>query len=158
MSISINKDKIKIYITSILLPLAAGTVVGLLTSGSMDYAELDKPPLAPPSILFPIAWSILYTLMGISHGILRSEVLSDSKTESAYYAQLIVNLLWTVLFFTLKWRLFAFLWIILLDALVIIMAVRFYRRNKTAGLLQIPYIMWVVFATYLNLGLYILNG
>lgn len=157
MSISITWDKIKTYVISILVPLVLGAVVGLLTSGSQNYENLNQPPLAPPAILFPIAWSILYALMGISHGILKSNRLDSRDTETAYYAQLIVNLLWSVWFFSLKWRLFAFIWIILLDILVITMAVRFYRRDRIAGLLQIPYCLWVIFATYLNLGVYILN-
>lgn len=157
MSISINREKIKTYALSILVPLVLGGIVGLLTSGSPDYASLDQPPLAPPAILFPIVWSILYTLMGISHGILKSNGIDTRDTESVYYAQLIVNLIWPILFFSLGWRLAAFIWILLLDILVVIMAVRFYRRNRAAGLLQIPYIMWVFFATYLNLGVYLLN-
>lgn len=158
MSISINWSRIKTYLISILVPVVLGSIVGLLTSGSMDYEMLEHPPLAPPSLLFPIAWSILYVLMGISHGILKDEGLTSPETESVYYAQLIVNLLWPVAFFVLRWRLFAFIWIVLLDILVIIMAVRFYRRHKTAGLLQLPYVAWVLFATYLNLGIYLLNG
>lgn len=157
MSISINWDKVKTYIVSILVPLVLGAVVGLLTRSSMDYPMLEKPPLAPPSLLFPIAWTILYTLMGVSHGMLKANRLSDRDTESVYYAQLIVNLFWPVLFFVLKWRLAAFIWIVLLDILVIIMAIRFYRRHKTAGLLQLPYIAWVLFASYLNIGIYLLN-
>ena len=157
MTVVTTWDKVKTYILSILVPLVSGAVVGLLTSGSMDYASLEKPPLAPPSLLFPIAWSILYLLMGISHGMLKTERLNDRETDTVYYAQLIVTLLWPVLFFVLKWRLLAFIWIVTLDILVITMAVRFYRRHRTAGLLQLPYIAWVLFASYLNLGIYILN-
>lgn len=157
MSISINWEKVKTYAVSIAIPLVLGAIVGLLTSGSMDYAMLEKPPLAPPSLLFPIAWSILYALMGISHGMLKAADLSDGTTEGVYYGQLVVNLLWPVFFFVLKWRLFAFIWIVVLDILVIAMAVRFYRRDRLAGLLQLPYIAWVLFASYLNLGIYLLN-
>lgn len=157
MTVITTWDKIKTYLLSILVPLASGAIVGLLTSGSMDYAALEKPPLAPPALLFPIAWSVLYLLMGISHGILRANNLSDRDSDAVYVAQLIVNLLWPVLFFVLRWRFAAFLWIVLLDILVVIMAVRFYRRHRTAGLLQLPYIAWVLFATYLNLGIWLLN-
>ena len=157
MSVSISWEKIKTYLISILTPLILGAVVGILTSGSQDYAALTQPPLAPPALLFPIAWSILYALMGISHGILRAKSLSDRDTETIYYAQLIVNLIWPILFFSLEWRLFAFIWILALDVLVILMAVRFYRKDKTAGLLQLPYVAWVIFASYLNLGIVILN-
>ena len=157
MSISINRQKVKAYIVSILVPLVAGSIVGLLTSRASQYDNLIHPPLAPPAILFPIAWSILYTLMGISHGILQSNGLSTKDSETVYYTQLVVNLLWPIIFFILEWRLFAFFWILLLDILVIIMIVRFYRLNKTAGLLQIPYLLWVLFASYLNLSIYLLN-
>ena len=157
MSISLNREKIKTYAVSILVPLVLGGIVGLLTSGSPDYAALEQPPLSPPALLFPIVWSILYTLMGISHGILKYNGIATRETEAVYYAQLIMNLLWPVLFFSLGWRLVAFIWIVALDILVVTMAVRFYRQNRTAGLLQIPYIMWVFFATYLNLGVYLLN-
>lgn len=157
MSIKINWDKIKLYAGTILVPLILGALVGLITSRFMDYAELKQPPLAPPSILFPIAWSLLYLLMGISYAILKDNGLQEGSATALYYAQLIVNLLWPIAFFVLKWRLFAFIWILLLDALVIAMALCFYRRKKAAGLLQIPYAAWVLFASYLNLGIVILN-
>lgn len=147
----------KIYLRSILIPVIVGTVVGLITSGSMEYNSLIQPPLAPPAILFPIVWSILYVLMGVSFGILESNSLVDSSINSIYYGQLLVNALWPFFFFIFEWRLFAFLWIILLLALVIVMIVRFYNKNKVAGLLQIPYLAWVTFASYLNLTIYLLN-
>lgn len=150
-------SKFKIYAKSILIPVIVGGIVGLIISGSIDYNTLQKPFLSPPSILFPIVWTILYILMGISYGILQSNQLVDKKINTIYYLQLAVNALWSIFFFTLKWRLFAFLWIILLDVLVIIMIKKFYDKNKTAGLLQIPYIIWTLFATYLNLGVYLLN-
>ena len=150
-------SKFKIYAKSILIPVIVGGIVGLIISGSIDYNTLQKPFLSPPSILFPIVWTILYILMGISYGILQSNQLVDEKINTIYYLQLAVNALWSIFFFTLKWRLFAFLWIILLDILVIIMIKKFYDKNKTARLLQIPYIIWTLFATYLNLGVYLLN-
>ena len=113
--------------------------------------------MSPPGILFPIVWTILYVLMGVSFGILKSKKIADSKIKSIYYIQLAVNALWSFFFFTFEWRLFSFLWILLLDVLVIIMISRFYSKDKTAGLLQIPYLLWVLFATYLNFSFYILN-
>ena len=157
MSIRINKEKLKTYAVSILVPLVLGAIVGLLTTRTMHYEELNKPFLSPPAILFPIAWSILYTLMGVSHGILQWNKLSTRDTETVYYAQLIVNLIWPILFFSLEWRLFAFIWILLLDVLVILMSLRFYHRDQTAGYLQIPYCLWVIFASYLNLATFLLN-
>lgn len=151
-------SKFKNYALSIIIPLALGGIVGFLISGSMDYDMLNQPPLSPPSILFPIVWTILYVLMGVSFGILRDKHLNDSNVKLIYYVQLIVNLLWPIAFFVLKWRLFAFIWILILDALVVLMIFTFYKRNKTAALLQLPYLAWVLFASYLNLGVYILNG
>ena len=102
-------------------------------------------------------WTILYILMGVSYGILEINNKIDENINFIYYFQLIVNALWSIFFFLLKWRLFSFIWIILLACLVIIMIIEFYKKNKTAGLLQIPYIAWVLFASYLNLSIYILN-
>lgn len=147
----------KTYAKAILIPVVVGGIVGLIISGSIDYSSLKQPPLSPPSTLFPIVWSILYILMGISYGILDSNLLVDSGINSIYYLQLFVNALWSIFFFVFKWRFFSFLWILLLLALVVIMIVRFYRKNKTSGLLQIPYLLWILFATYFNLGVYLLN-
>ena len=151
-------SKFKNYALSIIIPLALGGIVGFLISGSMDYDTLNQPPLSPPSILFPIVWMILYVLMGISFGILRDKHLDDSDVKLIYYVQLIVNLLWPIAFFVLKWRLFAFIWILILDALVVTMIITFKRRDNPAAYLQFPYLAWVLFASYLNLGVYILNG
>lgn len=150
-------SKFKLYAKSILIPVIVGGIVGLLISGSIDYNSLQKPFLAPPSILFPIMWTILYVLMGVSYGILEDNSLIDSKTNVIYYLQLFVNALWPIAFFVLKWRLFAFIWIILLDILVVVMIVNFYKKNKLSGLLQIPYLLWSLFASYLNLFIYLLN-
>lgn len=156
--IQIRWDKIKTYAIAILIPVVLGAAVGLLISGSMDYEMLNKPPLAPPGALFPVMWTLLYVLMGVSYGILADKSLADAGAGAVWFGQLAVNLLWPVFFFVLKWRLFAFIWIIVLSILVIVMAVRFYKRNKAAGLLQLPYVAWTLFASYLNLGIYILNG
>ena len=150
-------SKFKTYAKSILIPLIVGGVIGLIISGSIDYNSLEKPFLAPPSILFPIMWTILYILMGISYGILKDKTLVNKEINLIYYIQLFVNALWPIAFFVLKWRLFAFFWIILLAILIIIMIIKFYKKNKLSGLLQIPYLLWTLFATYLNLSIYLLN-
>ena len=147
----------KIYLKSILIPVLIGGFIGIIISGSMDYNLLEKPFLSPPSILFPIVWTILYILMGVSYGILDSKSLVDSEINFIYYLQLLVNALWPIFFFTLKWRLFSFIWILLLILLVIYMIIKFYNKDKTSGLLQIPYILWLLFASYLNLFTYLLN-
>lgn len=150
-------SKFKTYAISILIPVLLGGLVGFIISGSMDYDILQKPFLAPPNIVFPIVWTILYILMGISYGILKDNSEISPKINQIYYSQLFVNLLWPIFFFVFKWRLFAFLWIILLFILVLMMVIKFYQRNKIAGLLQIPYLLWSAFATYLNLFIYLLN-
>ena len=150
-------SKFKVYAISILIPVIVGGIVGLIISSSMDYGMLEKPPFAPPSILFPIVWTILYILMGVSYGILKENSLIDSEINSIYYSQLAVNALWPIFFFVLKWRLFAFIWILLLVVLVFFMIKKFYSKNKASGLLQIPYLIWCLFATYLNFAIYLLN-
>lgn len=145
------------YVKSILVALLIGGIVGFITSSYMDYPMLVQPNFAPPAILFPIVWTILYTLMGVSYGILKTNSITDDKTNKIYYYQLFVNALWSFFFFVFKWRLFSFFWILLLIVLVILMIIEFYKKNKVAGLLQIPYLLWIIFASFLNLSIYLLN-
>lgn len=149
--------KFKTYAKSILIPVILGGLVGFFISSYMDYDTLQKPILSPPSIVFPIIWSILYILMGVSYGILKDNNLVDKDINFIYYLQLFFNLLWPIAFFVLKWRLFAFIWIILLAILILAMIIKFYNKNKLSGLLQISYLIWTIFATYLNLAVYLLN-
>lgn len=150
-------NKILIYIKSILVPLLIGGLVGIVTSNYIDYNSLIQPSWAPPSFLFPIVWTILYALMGVSYGILKSNSLLDSKASRLYYVQLFVNALWSIFFFVFKWRLFSFIWILLLIVLVFLMIKDFYSKNKVAGLIQLPYLLWIIFASFLNLAVYLLN-
>lgn len=146
------------YLRSILIPVILWFIIWWIISSYIDYDILKSPFLAPPSITFPIVWTILYILMGISHGILDYHGQMDKKTTVLYYSQLLVNALRSIFFFVLKWRLFSFIWIVLLDVLVIWMIIEMYKRNKTAGLLQVPYIVWTLFASYLTMGFYLLNN
>ena len=150
-------SRFKIFAKSILIPVIVGGTVGLITSNAINYNDLIQPAFAPPSFLFPIVWTILYVLMGVSYGILENKALVDAEINSIYYLQLTVNALWSFIFFVFKWRLFAFIWILILDALVIDMIIKFYKKDKTAGLLQIPYLLWISFATVLNFAVYLLN-
>ena len=150
-------SKFKIYLKSILIPLVLGGIVGFIISGSTDYNSLIQPELAPPAILFPIVWTILYFLMGLSYAIITIYSDLDSDVKTIYYSQLIVNLIWPIIFFVMKNRLLALIWIILLLILIIIMIVKFYKKNKVASLIQIPYLLWTIFATYLNFSIYLLN-
>lgn len=148
----------KALIISILIPLAVGGISSLISMPFMDYNKLIQPPLAPPGWLFPVVWTILYILMGISfYSIFTSTSTDQDSAYKVYFAQLLVNAFWPIFFFTFKWRLFSSIWLLLLIILIIIMIVRFYRINKKAGLLQIPYLIWCCFALYLNIGIYILN-
>ena len=148
---------LKTYIKSILIPVLVGAFVGLIISKFIDYEVLQKPFLSPPGFVFPIVWTILYILMGISYGILKSNSLTDDNINLIYYFQLFVNGLWPIFFFNLKWRFFSFVWIIFLALLIILMLIEFYKKNKVSALLQIPYLLWTIFATYLTLFTYLLN-
>lgn len=138
-------------IKNILIPVIMGGIIGLIINPFMNYQDLNKPPLSPPGIIFPIVWTILYIIMGYSF------YKQDEQNKTIYYTQLIVNGLWSIFFFVFKWYLFSFIWIILLIILVIIMIKEFYKLNKLSGLINIPYLIWLVFATYLSFGVYILN-
>ena len=152
--------KIKTYAISIASALAVGGLSALLTGDSMEkYKALNQPPLAPPGWVFPIVWTVLFVLMGIGAAMVCLSGSSSKKKPIAIYGlQLLVNFFWTILFFLLEARLFAFFWLLLLLGLAIWMAISFGRVNKAAGLLQIPYILWLLFAGYLNLAVYLLNG
>ena len=141
----------------ILTPLIGGSIVGLIINKSIDYNYLINPPLSPPSYLFPIVWSILYLLIGTSYYIYRKNNNDDSLTIKLYYIQLILNYLWSIIFFTLKLRTLAVIWIIVLAITIIYLIIRFYKEERTSFYLLIPYILWVLFATYLNIGIVVLN-
>lgn len=137
----------------IFLPIILGGIVGFISNNDL-YKDLVKPPLAPPSIIFPIMWSIIYILMGISYYKIKDKY---KELNIIYYTQLVVNLLWPIIFFNLELRLLASIWIILLDLFVILMLFIFKHDNKLSFYLNIPYISWCLFATYLTIGIYILN-
>ncbi len=140
----------------IFFPLIIGGIVGFIIKDAIDYNQLVKPPLAPPSILFPIAWTIIYLLMGISYYILQKGK-TNSKTSLVYYTQLFINALWSIFFFSFKWQLFSCFWIVLLDIFIILMIYLFQKQSKIAAYLNIPYLLWCLFATYLTFGIYLLN-
>ena len=129
----------------------------MITSNYMDYNDLIKPTLSPPGIVFPIVWTIIYLLIGISYTLLKEKGEAPKETQQLYYTQLILNYLWTFIFFVFRLRLLSVLWIIILDVLVVIMTYQFYKQNKLSGILLIPYVLWLLFATYLNISIYFLN-
>ena len=141
----------KNLIKNILIPVIMGNVIGLIISPFMNYQDLNKPPLSPPEIIFPIVWTILYIIIGYSF------YKQNEQNKTIYYTQLIVNGLWSIIFFVFKWYLLATIWIILLIILVIIMIKNFYKENKLSGLINILYLLWLLFALYLSFGVYLLN-
>ena len=141
----------KNLIKNILIPVIMGGIVGIIISPFMNYQNLNKPPFSPPGIVFPIIWTILYIIMGYSY------YKQNEQNKTIYYTQLIVNGLWSIFFFVFKWYLFSFLWIILLIILVIIIIKKFYKVNKLSSLINIPYLIWLLFASYLSFGVYLLN-
>ena len=151
----------KRLIICLAIPLGVGGAAGLLTMNSMEAFEaLNQPPLSPPGWLFPVVWTVLYVLMGIaSYLVSVSDAPQEEKARAlwTYGIQLAFNFLWPIAFFNLKWYLFAFLWLVILWILILITALRFGRIRKPAGYLLVPYLLWVAFAGYLNLGIYLLN-
>ena len=151
----------KTYAFWILLSEAIGALSGWITrEGTQIYSEtITKPPLSPPAIVFPIAWGILYALMGI--GAARVRLTPNSKEQQTginlFIAQLIVNFFWSPLFFNAQAFGFAFLWLILLWVLVFWMILTFRKTDRLSAILQIPYLIWLTFAAYLNLGVWLLN-
>lgn len=155
------KIKWKLLILCIAIPLVIGGVAGSISKDSMNtFATLNKPPLSPPGWLFPVAWTILYTLMGIaSYLVLTSGAAQKdiAKALKRYGLQLLFNFFWTILFFNLGWYWISFIWLVVLWFLILSTAVAFYRISKPAAYLLIPYLAWVAFAGYLNLGIAILE-
>ena len=145
----------------IAIPLLVGAVASLLTGGGMEvFATVEKPPLSPPGWLFPIVWTILYTLMGISSYLILTSDADESAKEGAirvYGLQLLVNFLWPTFFFNFRWYGFSFFWLLLLWFLVVVMILRFWKINKLAAYMNIPYLIWLTFAAYLNWGIWRLN-
>ena len=148
-------------LTSVLIPVAVGGLAGFLTRNSMNiYAEINTPPLSPPGIIFPIVWTVLYVLMGISLYLVRDSKAGPELKRNGYLtfaAQLFFNFLWSIVFFNFRWYLFAAIWLLALIVLIALNIFYFGKASKTAGFLLVPYLLWCAFALYLNIGIVILN-
>ena len=145
--------KIAYYVVPVLLCLIAGLVAGRLQAESVAvwYPLLAKPALTPPDIAFPIAWGIIYLCMGISAGlVLTSRAMARSRVMWIWFVQLALNFLWSVLFFFARNPLAGMIDIVALDILVIYYMVHAYRVRRAASWLFLPYLLWILFATYLN--------
>lgn len=155
------KIKWKTLILSIAVPLLVGGLSAILTRNSMaDFENLQKPPLSPPGWLFPIVWTILFTLMGIaSYLVITGNATRQEKKQAIqiYGIQLLFNFFWSILFFNLKLYSFSFVWLVALLILIFSTAVAFCRISKISAYLLIPYILWVIFAGYLNLSIAFIN-
>lgn len=126
---------------------------------SVWYYNLTKPPLAPPDWIFPPVWSILYFSMLVALLLYLFKPAQNKKSGYIYFAvQLILNLLWAIVFFYLKNMFLALIVIILLDIFVILTIKSFYKVSKISGLILIPDLIWILFATYLNIGYLVLNA
>ena len=151
----------KQYALGILLTQSIGALSGWLSKDGMKFfsASISQPPLSPPAFLFPIVWGVLYALMGIGAARI---YLSPQSTErsmalNVYITQLIVNFFWSLIFFNAQAFLFAFFWLLILWILVLWMILLFHKVDPLSAKLQIPYLLWLSFAAYLNLGVWYLN-
>lgn len=156
------KNKTKTYVCSIFLTLAVGALSALATMGNMDiYKSINTPSFAPPGFLFPVVWTILYILMGISVAAVivsgREKSLYIVPAIRTYLLQLAVNFFWSIIFFNMQSFLFSFIWLILLLILIIDMIAKFYPVNKFAAYINLPYLLWVIFAGILNFFIFRLN-
>lgn len=162
------KINLKMAAVFIALPLLAGLFSGFLSKGGMEqFQRMNKPPLSPPGILFPLVWTILYVLMGIASYLIfesgNREKSSDENSQNVkdaltvYGVQLAVNFFWSIFFFRFQWYFFSFFWLVLLWVLIYYTFRLFYLISKTAAYLLLPYLAWVTFAGYLNLGVALLN-
>ena len=154
--------KYKTHIISILIAFGVGGLSAFITSKNMNlYEEIIMPPLSPPSILFPIVWTILYLLMGISSAMIYNQKETYPKEArkalTIYAINLFLNFTWSIIFFNLRAFFFSFSWLLLLWATILTMIVKFYNIKPIASYLQIPYLLWVTFAGYLNLSIFFLN-
>lgn len=154
-----NKIQWKPLLLSIGISLGGGALSGLVTMDAMEgYALVRQPAFAPPEWLFPVVWTVLYLLMGISaYLVWESDAPNRKRALFLYGAQLAVNLVWPVFFFNLHAFGFSFFWLLLLIALAWAMTAAFYRAVRSAAVLQLPYLVWLLFAAALNFSIWIIN-
>ena len=155
------KKNWKTYALFVGITLIIGALSAFFSRGGMEgfQENVIQPPLSPPMLLFPIVWTVLYILMGIGAArvYLEGAQIGKSRCLNLYVVQLVFNFFWSLIFFNAAAYGFAFLWLLILLGLVIFMTVCFYKTDKLSGLLQIPYILWLLFAGYLNFAIWQLN-
>lgn len=136
----------------VILPLVLGIIVSAFVDFNI-YGSLNKPDLAPPAVVFPIAWTILYVLMGVSLYMNRN----NKMNMVTFFIQLMLNYLWVFIFFGMQSWLGGFIVIILLDVMILYTILEFYKENKLSAYMMIPYLLWCIFASYLNFQIFLLN-
>lgn len=155
------KRNIGTIAVSLAIPLAVGGIAAYITKdGMMMFEYIEKPPLSPPQWLFPIAWTLLYILMGIASYLVYKAHKPNTQKRRAlliYSVQLAMNFVWPIIFFNTENLLLALIWIAVMLILVLLTTVSFFKTDKRAGVLLLPYVLWTAFATYLNYGIYVLN-
>lgn len=158
---NVDKRNVKTYAIAVAIPEAVGALAGFLTrNGVQQIRNMEQSALTPPAIVFPIVWTVLYALMGISLARvwMAPESPQRSRGLSIFLFQLIFNFFWSIFFFNMGAFGFSLLWILVLWALIGWMILTFFRVDRLAALLQIPYFLWVTFATYLNYVIWMRNG
>lgn len=158
---NVKNRKLWTYAIAIAIPEAVGALTGFLTKDGVEaFQQLPQSPLTPPGSVFPIVWTILYALMGISLARIWLAQDSPARTRglSLFLFQLIFNFFWSIFFFNMQAFGFSLLWILGLWALIGLMILSFYQVDKVAAWLQVPYLLWVAFAAYLNYAAWQLNG
>ena len=149
------------FVIAIFFPLFIGNLSAFFTQENIKlFAEINKPYLSPPAWIFPIVWTVLFLLMGLASYIIFSNDSDIPKRNHAitfYALQLFINFFWSIIFFNLHMYLLAFVWLVLLWCMIIVTIFYFWQISRQAAYFMIPYLLWVTFAGYLNLAIYILN-
>lgn len=156
-----KRNKLLVYVWAIAIPEAVGALAGFLTRDAIqNFQNVPQSALTPPAVVFPIVWTILYALMGISSARvwLSEESPQRARGLSLYLFQLIFNFFWSIFFFNMQAFGFSLLWIIALWVLIGLMILSFCETDKPAAWLQIPYFLWVTFAAYLTYVAWRLHG
>mgnify|MGYP001782665592 FL=1 len=152
------KSQFRDLLPFLLFPLAVGAVSALLTAGSMEaFADLCLPPLSPPGWVFPVIWTFLYLLMGFAAFLVVNSGKCGNNALFFYLLQLFFNFMWSIWFFNCEWYLFSFFWLVALWLLIFATIRSFGIVSPAAANLMLPYLAWVTFAGYLNLGICFLN-
>ena len=148
-------------IKSILLPVLTGLLAGLLIQNNTDlYNVLIKPPFALPGSLFPVVWTGLYILMGVAFFLFKTSEAAEKELSDGklfFYTQLFFNFLWPIVFFNFKLPFAAFILLIILFVFTVITVIKFYQSNKNSGILLLPYLLYIIYAGYLNFAIWFLN-